>query len=116
MFLLRLLERDREVALRATTRRLTFPDGKPRDVTAFRFVWRWVDRLAAYPFSPGQEVLLADVQRHAERTGSSLDDALGEVAQAWVAFIETQGGDVTDEDLEVVIAAKAALRRVADTA
>lgn len=109
--ILKLLDRDREEALRITTRALLFPDGIKRSIPCWRVVWRWYDYLLAYDFCPEENVILRDVLSHAQNKNQAIGEALGQVVQTYVEFIENSGGDVTDDDLEKVIARRVAIIR-----
>lgn len=104
--ILKLLERDREEALRISSRTLTFPDGIARSVPAWRMVWRWYDALLAYEFCPSEAVLLGDVLKHTHDCKLPVGEALGQVVQTYVLFIEASGGDVTDDDMRTMISAR----------
>ncbi|MEJ8472864.1 hypothetical protein [Roseibium algae] len=112
---MKLLDRDREEGLRTTTRKLTFPDNTQRDVETWRVAWRWYDHLLAYEYCPGEKTILADAASHASETGMDLGDALASVVQTYVRFIEANGGDVTDDDLDALIAGKLMVRRNAQS-
>ncbi len=92
-----------------STRTLTFPDGIERPVQTWRVVWRWYDHLLAYEFCPPEDVILKDVLDQSSTEAMTAGETLASVVQAYVDFIETSGGDVTDDDIETVIARKAAI-------
>lgn len=100
---MKLLDRDREETLRTSSRTLLFPDGIARTVTTWRLVWRWLDALLAYDYCPDENVLLGDVMAHVQNTNLTLDEALGQVVQTYVRFIEVTGGDVTDDTMKTSI-------------
>ena len=94
------------------TRHLLFPDGRQVAVTAPAVVWRWLDHLGRCPSYPGHDVLLDDVAAHAARTGQSHGDALGHMVGVYVHTLEQAGRDVTDDDIDNIIAAKAMAARL----
>lgn len=107
----KLIERDREEALRCSTRCLVLPDGRARQVTTYRLVWRWFDHLTAYAFGPSKEQILVHANRYAAEHDLPIDEALARVVDGPVHAYEQKGCDLTDEDLETVIAAHAVILR-----
>lgn len=94
-----LLERDREEALRTSTRRLAFPDETVRDIEAYRVVWRWFDHLVSYEFSLDAPEILDRVLRTMQNRQCDEGEALGLVVEYLVFGTEACGGDVTDDTL-----------------
>ncbi|MEJ8472866.1 hypothetical protein [Roseibium algae] len=99
-----LLERDREEALRISTRSLDFPDGKTRQVEAYRAVWRWYDNLIAYEFAADALEILKYVLWTVEDRDIDAGEAFGLVVEYLVIGTEQRGGDITDDNLELEIA------------
>lgn len=108
-----LLKIDHDHALQLETRFVEIAAGDRRFIAARRLTWRWFDYLCAYEFCPPADVIFADMLRHAQESGLALGDALGAVVTSYVDLIERSGGDVTDDDIDAVIAAKAAILRSA---
>lgn len=100
----RLIERDKEEALRCSRRTLEFPDGTLRDIEAFRVVWRWFDNLIAYEFAADHDEILDYVLRTMEAQGCDEGEALGLVVEHLVTGTELRGGDVTDDNLVLHVA------------
>tara|TARA_B100002003_G_scaffold244784_1_gene271439 strand:- start:6343 stop:6699 length:357 start_codon:yes stop_codon:yes gene_type:complete len=99
-----LFERDREDALRVSTRPLDFPDGICREVEAYRVVWRWYDNLLAYAFAADAPEILGYVLRTMEAQGCDEREALGRVVEYLVIGTEQRGGDLTDDNLPLQLA------------
>lgn len=100
----RLIERDQEEALRVSSRTLTFPDGVTREIDAYRVVWAWFDRCAAYEFAPDAEALLQSTLDCAAEEGCEIGAALARVIDHVVAKTEALGGDITDDNLARLVA------------
>lgn len=111
-----LLDRDREEALRISSRSLVFSDGREHKIKAYRLTWRWYDALIAYEYGPDEREILSDLAKTLEALPRDPGEALAEVVQYQVHAIETQGGDVTDDNpiLELAQGRMAAWRRRQD--
>lgn len=109
--ILRLLDLDRRAALLPRSRDLIFPDGETNSVSAPVLVWRWYDHLLAAEFGPKETNLLRKAQSVARIKGVLLGDALARVVAAHVRWYEDRGADLTDFDLEAMIAGKSAVLR-----
>lgn len=105
-----LLDLDQRASRLARTRTLAFSDDE-RDVAAPVYVWRWLDHLMDCAYSPNKDVLYGDMEARARSTGLGLGEALAHIVAAYVTTLEAGGFDVTDDDLERVIAAKAVIAR-----
>ena len=99
-----LKERELEEAFRITTRRLHFPDGEHRSVSAYRLIWRWYDRALAYEFGPDKDEILNLTLKCAVEEKLPLDQALGCVLDFVVALGESEGLDYTDDNLPLFVA------------
>jgi len=97
---LALLERDKEEALRCSTRTLHFPDGQSRTIKTYRLVWRWYDHILAYQFAPVEMDILTLALKGASEENISVAEALGQLVEHIVMETEQLGGDLTDDDLE----------------
>lgn len=98
------LERDREEALRTTTRVLDFPDGTTRKVEAYRVVWRWFDHLCAYEFAADAPEILGYAQKTMAQKNYDEGEALALVVDYLVTGTEERGGDVTDDNPALMLA------------
>lgn len=99
-----LMERDREEALRVSTRKLDFPDGTKRTVETYRAVWRWYDNLIAYEFAADAPEILKYVLWTMEDRNCEAGEAIGLVVEYLVMMTEKRGGDVTDDNIALHIA------------
>jgi hypothetical protein len=99
-----LQEREREEWFRTDMRRLTFPDGKDRDVEAYRLVWLWFDRSIAYEFGLDQDEILGHALHCAEIEDVDLGMAIGLVLNHFIQRLEAQGADHTDDPIVQTLA------------
>lgn len=99
-----LIERDREEALRTTTRELAFPGDETRKVEAYRVVWRWFDHLCAYEFAADEPEILDLTLKTMAHQDCDAGEALGLVVEYLVVGTESRGGDVTDDNIALTLA------------
>lgn len=99
-----LKERETEEMFRTEVRVLECPDGEARRIEAYRLVWRWFDRLAAYEFAPDADRILHYALRAMDEEDLEIGVALGRVVDFFVEQLERQGADITDDDLEALAA------------
>lgn len=102
-----LIERDKEENFRTSTRTLKFPDGETHRVTSYRLTWRWFDHMIAYEFGYSEEDILRCTTRCAETEIRELGEALGEVMNYLMQVTETEVGDITDDNIALMLAQKA---------
>ncbi|MGB0659556.1 MAG: hypothetical protein ACPGNV_05190 [Mangrovicoccus sp.] len=107
-----LIDRDQEDNFRFSKRQLTDVDGAPLSIRAFRIVWRWFDHLVAYEFGPDAQEILNTAHKIAARQEAPLEIALGHAVAYHLYELEQMGGDVTDDNIELVAALRSELERV----
>lgn len=98
-----LLERDKEEALRCSTRTLLFPDGKSREINTYRLIWRWYDHILAYQFAPTEKEILSLALKGAQEESIPLAEALGQLVEHIVMQSERLGGDLTDDNIDEIV-------------
>lgn len=104
-----LLDRDHEHNFRFSTRKLTDAYGVERSYCNFRLIWRWFDHLVAYEFGPTVPEILHTATQIAQRQTLPLDAGLALAVATHVRTLEHLGGDVTDDNPELVARLRGAL-------
>lgn len=99
-----LIAREQDEMLRISTRTLTFPDGETRRVETYRLTWAWFDRLIAYDYAPDEAHILKTALACAAEERRTIGDALTRVVEFFVLRTEDRVGDVTDDNLPLLVA------------
>lgn len=99
-----LIAREQDEMLRTSTRTLNFPDGETRRVESYRLTWAWFDRLIAYDYAPDEAHILKTALACAVEENRSIGDALTRVVEFFVLRTEDRVGDVTDDNLPLLVA------------
>lgn len=99
-----LIERENEEMFRTSSRTVTFPDGTTEKIAAYRLVWAWFDRCIAYEFGPSEQQLLYYTLRCMIEEKLDAGTALGRVVNFFAEDLERLGGDITDDNTQLLVA------------
>jgi hypothetical protein len=99
-----LLDLERELLLRKTTRIVDLPKAGRQRVDAYALVWDWYDRIAAYRHGPGEALIKQNWQACIDQEGLCASDALVRLVYVYAEGAERLGLDVVQDSVALQVA------------
>lgn len=99
-----LLDLERDVLLRKTTRTIILPKSGRQDVAVFALVWNWYDRLISFEFGINEDKLKHFWQRCMDEEDLNASDALVRLVFENLEGYLRDGIDIIDHSVTLEIA------------
>lgn len=99
-----LLDAERELLLRKSTRVIDFPTHGKKTVETFTLVWSWYDRLLTRKRSVGEAKLLRTWEACMDEEQLSAPDALVRLTYVYVEGADRIGLDLLDDGIKLRVA------------